>query len=180
LRTTKDSGRGAAERLEFADELPEKIEHGGILRVRQVDDREIDAEVGESGEPRGDPAQVAVVAEPAGGRLHDRVVRPPGVLAVLAEHAELVPQVNHLEHVAGVGVPGDQPERLLLARPADEDGRPAAGIWKKWSIGQMLWIPASSARSRASARVGSIAAEPPGQLKIIGCSPSFIPLTLAG
>src|SRR6202034_3266768 len=60
----EDGGRGAAKRLELADEPGEEVEHGGILRVRQVDDREIAAEVGERGAPRGDPAQGAGAAEP--------------------------------------------------------------------------------------------------------------------
>src|SRR6202042_1804567 len=76
---------------------------------------------------------LAVLAQvvPSLRRLLDLVVIAALVDAVQTEHVQLarglVERVSG--DVAGVGVPGDQPERLLLAAAADQDrrGRPGQG-----------------------------------------------------
>src|ERR1039457_288343 len=56
-------------------------------------------------------------------RLLDLVVVAALRVAVGAEHVELAGQVRAGEQVARLRVPGDEPQRLLLARAADHDRR---------------------------------------------------------
>src|SRR3954467_4128630 len=55
--------------------------------------------------------------------LLDLVVVAPDFGAVPAQHVQLARQVRGREQVAGVGVLGDHPQRLLLPAAPDEDAR---------------------------------------------------------
>jgi len=88
--------------------------------------RNLDAQLGDLVQVLDDLVDVlAVLAEIEAdlGGLLDRVVVAALGLAVAAQHIQLPPQLRGVEDVARVGVPGDEPERLLLAGAADEDGR---------------------------------------------------------
>ena len=51
--------------------------------------------------------------------------------------------------------------------------RPTPRIWKKWSMTQIESKPTSSAVRATRARVGPIAAAPPGQVNELICRPNF-------
>ena len=76
--------------------------------------------------------------ERAHHRLLDRVVVATELLAVLAQYVELVGKLPGVvgEEVAGVGVLGDEPQRLLLAAAADQDRRVrlAESAWGEFSV----------------------------------------------
>src|SRR5215468_7000490 len=77
------------------------------------------------------PLHVLAVLAQVEARLRgllDLVVVAALVRAMLAEHAELARRLLDVagEDVARVGVPGHQPQRLLLARAADQDRRTRA------------------------------------------------------
>ena len=63
-----------------------------------------------------DPLAVAAEVEREHHRLLDVVVVAALALAVLAQHVELVRELGGVEEVAGVGVLGDQPQRLRSPR----------------------------------------------------------------
>jgi len=91
----------------------------------------VDPGAGERPQVLDQPARavppVAGQVEDADRRLLDLGVVAAHLLAVPPEHAELAVQVGREvarddEQVAGIGVPGDQPQRLALAA-ADQDRR---------------------------------------------------------
>ncbi len=53
-------------------------------------------------------------------------------------------------------------------------GRPTTGIWKKWSMVQMLSTPASSAVRASRAIVGPISLGGAGHEKLVMLMPSFM------
>src|SRR3954452_4346312 len=116
------------------DDLPtEDLQRLDLVHARHPTVRLADAQLREPLELRQAlAALLALLArvEAEHDGLLDLVVVAADVGAVPAQHVQLVLEVRAGEQVAGVGVLGDHPQRLLLPAAADEDprARPLQGL----------------------------------------------------
>ena len=66
--------------------------------------------------------------------------------------------------------------RAVMPSSIGSSSRPTPRIWKKWSMTQIESKPTSSAVRTIRARVGPMAAAPPGQVNEPICRPNFTSL----
>src|SRR5260221_12284729 len=108
------------------DALAEQLERSDGLDIGYLAVHMRDAERREVAEPfqgRVDMLAIRAKVERHHHGLGDLVVVAADRLAVPAQHIELAGQVRAGEHVAGLSVLSDQPQRFALAAAPDQDRR---------------------------------------------------------
>ena len=86
----------------------------------------------------------------------------------------VVDAADHQADPRPLGVGAMKPSAVLPSS-IGASGGPPVRIWKKWSMTQIESKPTSSAVRATRARVGPMAAAPPGQVKLLIWSPNLTP-----